>query len=56
MLSAPTDPTPASASSNAIVTATRLVNSLVDVDPFFITVTEVVVWTQTAEATPSASV
>ncbi|ETW79400.1 hypothetical protein HETIRDRAFT_419147 [Heterobasidion irregulare TC 32-1] len=40
-------------SSSAVVTATRLVKGLAEEYPFFVTSTQVVVWTQTPEATPA---
>lgn len=38
----------------AVVTATRLVKGLAETSPFFITSTQIIVWTQTPEATPAA--
>ncbi|EIM88773.1 uncharacterized protein STEHIDRAFT_129415 [Stereum hirsutum FP-91666 SS1] len=38
-----------------VITATRLMNSLISESPYFVTVTTVMTWTQSPTATPSAS-
>ncbi|THH21078.1 hypothetical protein EW146_g410 [Bondarzewia mesenterica] len=48
------NPDAGASSSATVVTATRLVKELAQESPYFLTSTEVIVWTQTPEPTPSA--
>lgn len=46
----------ATSATPTVVTATRLVKSLADVAPFFVTDTQIIVWTQTPEPVATSSV